>query len=503
MKKTALLLIILTVLSKIFGFGRELVLSYFYGASSISDAYIIALTIPMIVFAFIGKGISTAYIPMYTNIEKNIDTNEADKYTNNLVNLLLIICTFIVVLGIMFTEKIVIIFASGFEGDLLSLTVQFTRISLIGIYFTAIVHVFSAFLQMKGNYAIPALVGFPMNLCIIFSIILSNSWTVEILAIGIVVATAAQFIFLMPFVLKKNFKYAPIFDMKDSNIRHMANLGLPVIIGVALNDINKIIDKTLASQIAEGGISALNYASRLNAFVQGIIVISIVTAMYPMISTMVVDKKLGAMKKLISEGIICISILILPATIGAMIFAQPIVILLFGRGAFGESAIIMTSKVLFFYASSMLFYGLREVVSRAFFAMKDTKTPVINASIGVVTNIILNIVLSRYMGLSGLALATSIAMAISAILMFISLQKKIGPFGFKEMGSSFLKITIASLLMGVISKAFFQYLRVSGFTQNIALFLAIAIGAVAYFTCIYFMRIKEVDFIVNMIKRKK
>jgi putative peptidoglycan lipid II flippase len=159
MKKTAIILMIITILSKIFGFTREIALSYFYGASNISDAFLISLTIPSVIFSFIGTGISTGYIPMYSKIEQKYGEKEGNRYTNNLVNILLILCTVMIIFGLLFTDKIVKIFASGFAGDTLALAVQFTRISLVGIYFTGLISVFGAFLRIKGNYAIPALVG--------------------------------------------------------------------------------------------------------------------------------------------------------------------------------------------------------------------------------------------------------------------------------------------------------------------------------------------------------
>lgn len=133
MKKTAIILMIITILSKIFGFTREIALSYFYGASNISDAFLISLTIPSVIFSFIGTGISTGYIPMYSKIEQKYGEKEGNRYTNNLVNILLILCTVMIIFGLLFTDKIVKIFASGFAGDTLALAVQFTRISLVGI----------------------------------------------------------------------------------------------------------------------------------------------------------------------------------------------------------------------------------------------------------------------------------------------------------------------------------------------------------------------------------
>src|SRR5699024_3854161 len=170
-----------------------------------------------------------------------------------------------------------------------------------------------------------------------------------------------------------------------------------------------LVDRTIASRVVEGGITALNYANRLNGFIQGIFVLSISTALYPMISKMAAENNMQGLKKSVAEAISGINLLVIPATVGSMVFAEPVVMLLFGRGAFDSNAISLTTAALFYYSIGMLGFGLREVLSRAFYSLQDTKTPAINAAIAVVINIVLNIVLSKFMGIGGLALATSIS----------------------------------------------------------------------------------------------
>lgn len=502
MKKTALLIMILTIVSKIFGFGRELTLSYLYGASNISDAYLISITIPNIIFGFIAAGLSAGYIPMYSNIAENHGEIEANKFTNNLVNMLLIICSIIVLVGLLYTKQIVKIFASGFSGDNLALTVRFTRISLFAIYFTGIVSIFTGYLQIKNNYIIPALIGLPLNFFAIISIVLSQRTNVLVLSIGFVIATASQVILMVPYMRKNKYKYRVKLDIKDKNLISMAYIVTPVILGISVNQINMLVDRTIASRVAVGGISALNYANRLNGFILGIFVLSIVTVLYPVISKMAAEKNINGLKNSLSEAITGINLLILPAMIGSMIFSVPIVSVLFGRGAFDTQAIILTSSALFFYSIGMIGFGLREVLSRVFYSMQDTKTPMINAAIGMILNIVLNIILSKYMGIGGLALATSIAAIFTTILLFISLRKKIGPFGMKQISISFLKILMASLFMGLLAKLSFNYLTANIFNQSLSLFISIAIGVVSYFVLIYFMKIEDVDVIVNAVKKK-
>jgi putative peptidoglycan lipid II flippase len=492
---------IITVLSKILGFGREVFLSYVYGASAITDAYLISQTIPAVIFDFVSAGIATGFIPLYSRILTEQGQLEANKYTNNLSNALLLLASIIVAIVLFFTQPIVKLFASGFSGETLELAIRFTRISVFGVYFTALLNIFAGYLRIHDNYTVPALAGFPMNLLIIASLFISTKTNIYVIAIGSVLGTASQLLLLIPFLRKTGYSYQPVLNLKDEYIKTMVIIALPVIAGQSVNQINILVDRTLASGIAVGGISALNYASRLNGFVQGLFVASISSVLYPMISKMAAEDNMDGLKASISEAISVINLLAIPATIGAMIFSKEIVTLLFGRGAFTPEAIDMTANALFYYSIGMIAFGLREILSRAFYALQDTKTPMINATIAVVINIILNIVLSKYLGIGGLALATSIAAIVGTLLLFITLRRKIGGFGLKEITKSFIKISIASILMGFIALGSFNFFS-QNTRENLALILAIGIGALAYAILIYFMRITEVDRSIEVMKRK-
>lgn len=184
-----------------------------------------------------------------------------------------------------------------------------------------------------------------------------------------------------------------------------------------------------------------------------------------------------------------------------MIFSNQVIKLLFGRGAFDIQAINLTSTALFFYSIGMNGIGLRQVLSKTFYSLQDTKTPMVNSTIGIAVNIILNIILSRFMGIGGLALATSISAIFISAMMIITLRKKIGPFGMKRTFISLFKILFASLVMGILAKFSFNYL-IHMLRDDISLAIAFVIGAISYFGIIYFMKIDDVDIIIASIKKK-
>lgn len=501
LKKTALILMFITLLSKLLGFFREITMSYYYGASEVSDAYFISLTIPVVVFSFIGVGISTGYIPMYSKIKQEKGDLEGEKFTNNLISFFIIISSILVIILQIFTEPVVKVFASGFEGNTLDLAIKFTRITVLGIYFSGIISIYNSYLQLKNKYLIPALIGFIYNFIIILSIYMSYRTNMTFLAFGSVVAFIAQFVFLLLFVKKEGYKPFFFINIKDTSIITLGKISLPLIFGTAISQINVLVDKTIASNVAVGGISALNYADRLNSFILSTVVMSISVSVYPLMSRSIAENNVDKFKIVISESITAISLLIIPATVGAILYSSSLVEVLFGRGAFSADAMNLTTSALIFYSVGMIGIGLREILSRAFYSIQETRVPALNAAIGMILNIILNIILSRYLGIGGLALATSISATVTTILLFASLRKKIGPFGMKQISISFLKILFASLVMGFLSKISFNYLT-SSLGQNLSLLIGIGVGALSYFVIIYFMKIEDIDVIVGAIKKK-
>lgn len=500
MGKTAFILMIITIFSKVLGFAREMILSFYYGASNISDAYLVSLTIPNVIFSFVGASLYTGYVPIYSQVRQDYGQDEANKYTNNLINVLIIACTIIIIFGYLFTEPLVKLFASGFTGDTLNLAIKFTRYAILGIYFSGLLYVYSGFIRLQDNFIIPELPVFLFNIIIIASILLSSKIGIMTLPIGALIATASQLIIVFPYALKKGLKYRPTLDIRDDNLRQMIIMVLPVILGQSVDQINVLIDRTLASSISVGGISALNYASRLNGSVFAIFVNTISTIIYPLISRKAAENNIDGLKKSVHEAISMISLLLIPASFGTAIFAEPIVKLLFGRGAFDSQATQMTSAALLCYSFGTLAFGLRNILSKTFYSLKDTRTPMINATISVAVNVIVSIVLSRYIGIAGLALGTSMAAIFCTILLAFNLRKKIGALGIRHTFKTCAKIVAASLIMGIISKIAFNEIQ-KYLSSNVSLLCSIALAVLIYFIAIYFMKVDEINSIIGLFRK--
>ncbi|WP_417204712.1 murein biosynthesis integral membrane protein MurJ [Acetoanaerobium sticklandii] len=501
MKKTALVLIFVTIFSKFIGLLREVTLAYFYGASNVSDAYLVALTIPAVLFSFVGTGIVTGFIPIYQDRKIRGSVDEALKFTNNLINIVFIIITIMIMIAYVFVNQIVFAFASGFEKETFEMAVRFTKVSLISSYFIAIVFILSGFLQANELYNITSLIGLPLNVVIILSIFMSYKYDLNWLPYGIVFSALGQVLFLLLFSRRVGYKHRFIFKIRDDNIYKLIKISMPVIIGVLFYQLNVLIDRTLASRLAMGGISALNYSNKIVDFVQGIFVISVTTISYPLISKHIVNNNFSQVRVVLKDSIGMILLLVIPASIGSMFFSKEIITMLYGRGAIDTIGLELISKVFFMYSIGMIAFGLKEGISKVFYAMQDSKTPMRNAIIGYIVNAILSVVLSIYLGIEGIALATSISMFVITFFLFVSLRRKIGAFGFLHIIKAILKISISSFFMGVVSKTFYGMV-LNHIGPSLALLFSILLAIMIYFTIIYIFKIEDVDVTARSIIEK-
>lgn len=502
LKKTTLILMVFTVITKLMGFSREIIISYFFGASKVSDAYLISLTIPGSLFVIVGVGITTGYIPMYSHIRKEKNEKAANDFTNDLINSILIITSFIIMMIYVFTRQIVKLFAYGFDSSTLALTVNFTRISVLGILCTGLVYVFNGYLNVKNKFLVPILMSFPFNLCIIASCFLGYYWNLGLLPMGNALADLVKLLFILPFAYRLGFRYRIRLDWRNTYLRQTLKLSLPIMIGASINQINIMIGKTIASKIIAGGISALNYANLLNIVVHEIFITSIVTVLFPKMSLLAAEEDKKGLRALIEKAIHIVNLFVLPATLGCLLFTRPIITLLFGRGAFDADAVRLTTSALFYYSLGMPAVGIREVLSRAFYAMQDTKTPMINAGIGFFGNIILSLLLTRFMGIGGLALANSTIAIVTAGMMYISLKKKLGEFiEIRKFSITSLKIITAALLMGLTLKLAYRYL-IAIVSLKTVLAAVVLLGAASYFILLYLMKVEDITSIIRMLQKK-
>lgn len=505
--RATLELMIATIIAKILGFVRELVLASSYGVSIYSDAYITAMNIPLVILSIIGSTLSTIFIPIYYEINNQLGEDDSLKFTNNVFNIIILVCALLTILCLIFINPLVKIFAIGFKGDTLNIAVNFTRITISGIIFTGLSYLMTAYLQIKNNFIIPGLISVPKNIIIIFSIILSYMLLDPYIMIwGSLIGFIIEFLFQVPFVIKNGYRYKLYINIRDKYIKKAIYLIGPVLIGVSVNQINTMVDRTLASTLAEGSISALNYANRLNGFVITLFITSVVAVIYPKLSKLSSEGNRTQFIDSVSRSINSVIILVVPISVGAIVLANPIVRLLFERGNFDARATEMTSIAFAMYSIGMVAFGLRDILSKVFYSLQDTRTPMINGAIAMAMNIVLNIILVKYLQLAGLALATSISAIICIFLLFYKLKNKIGYFGQDKIIDTTLKVILSAIIMGIstfiLYKSIISFLGTQYIHMIIALFSSVLVGVLVYGILIVLFKVEEV-ILINAILKKK
>lgn len=506
-KTTALVLMLIILTSKITGFFRDIVLAQTFGAGEITDAYLTALNIPVVLFDGISAALGTTFIPIYFKIKSSKGQEEVNKFTSNILNIVIIISLVFVLLGVIFAPYIVKIFAVGFKGDVFDLTVNYSKILIFSMVFIAINGLVSSYLVASGNVYISGAITIPFNIFVIIAIIFASVTESYVMVYGTLIAYIAQLLFQLPLLIKKGYKHRLTVNLRDENIRQILFLVIPVFIGSYINQINAVVNRTLASTLDSGSITALNYANKLNMFAVGVIAVAISTIMYPILSKLASEGNKKLFKINISKSINMIVIIMLPIMVVMTTFSKEIVKVLFEEGSFNSHDTYLTSTALFFYSIGILSYGLKELLAKSFYSLQDTKTPVRNATISVVINIVFSIILVNIMGIGGLALASSISATVTTMLLLISLRKKIGKIGFSYILKTFIKGAIASIVMYIIMRIAYNYIFIYG--SRFALesrkfiafncFISVILGMSTYLIVVLALKVKEVKEIFDAI----
>lgn len=451
MGKKVLFFTFLAIFAKLIAFAKELLIAYCYGTTSVSDVYLLSMTLPITLFGFVSVGIVSGYIPLYSKVKSQNGSREANIFTNNILNIFLIICLAVVCVYFIFSDELLRIMASGFSDEMIDMAIKFTNISIWAILFACVVSVYTAFLQANGRLNVTAVVSVPLNIGIAVSILVAYKMQdVSFLPIGFLMAAIIQMLFMMIFVLKNGFRHQILIHIHHKETLVFFKSIAVLTVSSSIQQINILIDRTLASGVVVGGLSVFEYGSRINDLIMGLTIIPISTALFPEMVSRI--GKNDEFKSCIKDGIKMFLLILVPVSAIAMLYSTDIVKIVYFRGAFNLQSLQLTTQIVFFYAIGLLAFALREILSKAFFAVSDVKTPMINSAIGVGVNITLNFILLRYMGIGGLALATSIAAAVTVVLLYIPLHKKFGSLFDRKMVKIIIAVGCAALLAGVVSK---------------------------------------------------
>jgi putative peptidoglycan lipid II flippase len=505
--------------SRLLGVAREAVLATFFGAGAgpEMDAFNVAFRVPNLLRDLFAEGAMTAaFVPTFTRTLAERGREAAWRLGNLVINSLLLVTGVLVVLGIIFAAPITHTIAPKFgeTPGKLELTTQLTRIMLPFLPTVALSVAMMGMLNSLRRFFIPALAPAMFNVATIasaFALVplmpLVGLPGIAGIAIGTLLGGLGQIVLQWPVLRREGFRYQPVLDFKDPDLREVLRLIGPGTLGLAAVQINVVVNTILASSEPQGAVSWLNAAFRLMYLPIGLFGVSIATAALPDIARHATAADLPGIRRAVSGAVRMMLMLNVPATIGLMVLAEPIVSLLLEHGRFNPSDTQATAAALMFYAPGLVAYSAVKIASPTFYSLRDSRTPVIVSVLSVLANLTMNLALVRVMGFRGLALGTALAAIFNALALMWLLNRRLGGLEGRRIATALLKIVVASIVMGLAAAAVSAWLTqaVPGdalLWKAVRVAVAIGTGVIVLVVSARLLRIAEFEEAVKRVLRR-
>ena len=502
----------MTLISRLFGFVRDLVLAMTFGASAPADAFFVAFRIPNIQRRILGEGaVSAAMVPVYGEYLHTKNEEETQKFASNLFNIQFTVLVLTSVAIVVFAPYLILAFAPGFtdEPEKFELTVTLTR--WMGPYLTLVG--MSAFcmglLNTHGVFALSSAAPILVNLCMVAGALILSPYLEQPimgLAIGVLVGGTLQFLVQFPTTLRKGLKLSTIYNWKHPGIIKVGKLLGPAILGFGVYEINLLVDTLLASLLAGGSVSYLYYANRLVQLPLGVFGVALGVAILPMLTGQAARKEIEELRETLAFGIRLILFITVPASVGLILLSFPIVNTLWERGEFLRSTTEGTQFALIFYSLGLCAFAGTKVIVSAYYSFQDTKTPMKIGIYAMILNVGLAVILMGPLKHGGIALATSLSSIFNAAALVFLMRKKLGRMGGRSIVRSLAQLIIASTVMGLSVFYCNQWLfdPQSPLLERLIILLAeIILGVLIYIVISRLMDNSELKFLHQLIRDKK
>lgn len=501
-----------TLLSRIAGLVRDMVVAGLFGAGFASDAFFTAFTLPNLLRRFFAEGsLTAAFVPTFSSVLQKEGEEEAKKVFRISMTLLVLVMAGVTVVGIVASPWLVKMIGYGYASvpGKLALTDYLNRLMFPYIFFVSLLALFTGVLNVRGHFFIPSFSTVMLNLAMIASAWLLGSyfeWPITGLAIGVLIGGLIQVLMPMPVLMRVNMVPGIDFNFRHPAVRHIVKLMLPGIAGVAIYQINTVVSRLLASFLPEGSVSFLYYSQRLFEFPQGIFVVSLAQAVLPTLCRQASNDDHDGFKDSLRYALTLILVGTLPAAVGLWACAEPIYSLFFMKGEFSFISVQATARALAAYAPGLVFVGISRVVVPAFYAMHDTKTPVWISFWTLLINFIFGLLLMGPLLHVGLALALTISAFANSVMLLWCLRRRMGPLGLKALAVTSIKALLAAAVMGIVVAVLLRYgawsLPGHSLEKGAILCAAVAAGVIIYAAGCVMLRIPEASALAGLLRRK-
>ncbi len=501
-----------TMLSRIMGMVRDMVVARLFGAGFATDAFIAAFQIPNMLRRFFAEGaLISAFVPTFSHTLTQRGEKEARDLANTCFTLLTVVMAGVALAGILFSPLIVDLMFPGFRSvpGKFELTVLLNRVMFPYIFFISLVALCMGILNTLRHFFTPAISTVFLNVSMILASLLLRPFfraPVTALATGVLVGGVLQLVLQLPVLWSKGFPLRLRFNFSSPEVRRIALLLIPSVLGVGVYYLNVAVSAVLASLLPQGSVSYLYYAQRLFEFPQGIFTVSVAQAVLPSMSRQAAEGDMSGMKESLAFGLRLTLFITIPAMAGLMVCSIPIFSLLFMGGAFDYGKAVNSAQALMCYSPGLSFVAMARVLAPAFYALKDTRTPVWAALITFLFNLGFSLALMGPLRHAGLALATSLSALGNMMVLLWYLRRKIGPFGGRKIALCGCKSLVASLPMAVtvwyLCSLFDWSLAGHKGLKGLYLGGAIAAGVAIYAVCVRALRSDEALDALQLIRKK-
>lgn len=452
-----------TMTSRLLGLVREQVLAYWFGASDAMDAFLVAFRIPNLVRDLFAEGaMSAALVPTFS---RTLDTHgraRAWQLGLSVMNALALATGLLVIAAIVFAPALVHALASDFSAvpGKVELTVTLTRVMAPFLILVAIAAACMGMLNSLGVFFIPALSPAMFNVAsiavgvgLVPLAMRAGVPPILAMAIGTLVGGVGQVLLQWPPLHRAGFRWAPRLDVSDPGLRQVMVLMGPGMVGLAATQLNVFVNTVVATGEGTGAVSWLGYAFRVMYLPIGLFGVSIATATTPALSRLAATNDLGQMRSTLASAVALMLTLNVPATLGLMVLAEPIVRIIFERGSFGTADTVATSAAVQFYAVGLVGYSVVKILSPAFYALGRSRTPATVGIAAVLLNALLSVTAAPVFGYRGLALSASIAALFNAGMLMFLLRRSLGGLELGRVSGTFAKVVVASAFMAAAAWA--------------------------------------------------
>jgi putative peptidoglycan lipid II flippase len=502
--KTVGFMMAITLLGKVLGLVRDQLMAIHYAIGMEADAFLTASQIPRVFFdAVFASAISASFIPIFNEYMQKKGKEEAFRLSNQFITIIGIVTIALTLVGMTAARPLVNLFANQFDAPTTALSVELLCILFPAVFFTGIAFSFVGILQSLDEFGIPAAMSIASNVVIIFYyLFLNEKYGIYGLAVAFLIGWAMQAIIQVPALRKKGYHYRPCFQFREEGLKKIGLLMLPVMVSTWIQPINLMINTRFASGIFEGAIAVVGYANTLYSIVVGVFVLSVANVIFPRLSRMA-EEKTGDFESTLATTLRAMAFLLLPMMFGLMTLSEPIVRLMYQWGDFDAVATSYTANALFFFSLGMIGFGVQTILSRAFYAEQDGKTPFYSglASIGV--NYLLCRLLVKSMGVGGLALASAISSTVSALLLLVPMQRKkkgiITPIFLRDLCKILCSAGIMAILVVLLKNTMEQMVLDGLVGRIITVCIPAGVGAVFYMILTYVMKLQESTMVFHFI----